>query len=57
MTAILAVIVIYIYSAIGFYNETLHSTLILDGYTDSNEVPICSYPWECFVFMVNDGLR
>lgn len=57
MTGILAVTVIYIYSMIAFYNPDLHSTLILDGYTDQNVTPVCSYPWECFLFIVNAGLR
>jgi len=53
MTAILGVVVIYIYGMIGYYIPMVHSTLS----PQQLQVPLCVDAFNCFLFALNLGLR
>lgn len=57
MTGLLGIVIMYIYSMFGFYSQTLHSTMIAAFNTAGYEVPLCVDPLNCFMMMLNMGLR
>ncbi|EAS05098.2 inositol-triphosphate type 1 protein (macronuclear) [Tetrahymena thermophila SB210] len=55
MTAILGIIIVYIYTMIGFYTPSLKNEFKFAGNNDKMEV--CTDQIDCFLFFLNFGLR
>lgn len=53
MTSMLGIVFMYIYAMLAYYEPILHSTITLN----SMRVPICINPINCFIFVVNLGIR
>ena len=54
MTFVLGIVLIYIYSMIGYYTTVLRGTFV---YENSPNLPVCNNPIQCFAFVLNIGLR
>jgi len=51
MTGLLGMVIMYIYGMLAYYNTTLHSSM------KGQDMPICTDPFNCFMFIVNLGMR
>ena len=54
MTAILGIVLLYIYAIIGFYSSDIKSTFV---YAGNDKLNVCDNAWRCFGFILNIGLR
>lgn len=54
MTAVLGIVIVYIYAIVAFYVKSINETFVYTAYPDYN---ICDSAWNCFTFMMNIGLR
>ena len=54
MTTVFGMILIYIYSVIGFYSTNLQQTF---EYIGNKDLPVCQSPLQCFAFILDIGLR
>lgn len=61
MTGVLGIIVMFIYSMIGFYaSEDFRNNMVFDqqvGINNDENLYLCDSPLRCFMFVVNMGLR
>lgn len=55
MTAILGIVIIYIFAMIGFYSNHMKSTLIFAG--NNNNMVVCDNSLDCFLLFINFGIR
>ena len=55
MTAILGVIIIYIFAMIGFYSEDMKAGFKFTGNNDNLDV--CTDSMDCFLLFMNFGIR
>ena len=55
MTAILGIVIVYIYAVIGYYTSNLRKSFLFKGNNDNMNV--CSNTLDCFLLFLNLGLR
>ncbi|EGR33950.1 inositol -triphosphate type 1 isoform 3, putative, partial [Ichthyophthirius multifiliis] len=55
MTAILGIVIVYIYAIAGFFNSDLKNSFVFKGNND--DMKVCETPIDCFILFLNLGLR
>lgn len=54
MTALLGGVILYIYAIIGYSNQDIRDSFLYANETDIN---MCTSAFDCFIFILNSGLR